>query len=114
MRRHFSISGALYLIRPELILVSIAVSLYVIISSGRAKELMPWLVGGFVPVLLYHGYMVATTGSLVPSGIMAAVVTFIQEPASWLDRFGATLQALWSAAGLIYLAGGVLDPGAGG
>jgi len=100
--------GSLYLIRAELLLVSIVVAFYILIQSDKARSLAPWLLAGFAPVVVYHLYMLIAAGALVPSGVMAAVVSYIQEPASWWDRQTATLTALWSAEGLIYLCGAVL------
>jgi hypothetical protein len=106
--RALLISGSLYLIRPELVVMTAAISVYIMLQSGKAKPLLPWLLFGLAPVLGYHIYMLAATGTLIPSGIMAPIITLIQEPSSWLSRLSATLSALWSAQGLIYLAGGVL------
>jgi hypothetical protein len=106
--RALLISGSLYLIRPELIVMSAAVSVYIMMQPGKAKALLPWLLFGFAPVLGYHIYMLAATGTLIPSGVMAPIIALIQEPSSWLSRLSATISALWSAQGLIYLAGGVL------
>ena len=106
--RALLISGSLYLIRPELVVMTAAISVYVMLQSGKAKPLLPWLLFGLAPVLGYHIYMLAATGTLIPSGIMAPIITLIQEPSSWLSRLSGTLSALWSAQGLIYLAGGVL------
>lgn len=106
--RALLICGSAYLIRAELALVGIVVAFWIMIQSEKARKLTPWLAAGFAPVLLYHGYMLVATGSLVPSGVMAALVSYIQEPVSWWSRLSQTTTALWSAEGLIYMCGAVM------
>jgi hypothetical protein len=106
--RALVLCGLLYLIRAELVVVGLVVAFYIMIQSDKSKSLIPWLVAGCAPALAYHAYMLIATGTLVPSGVMAVLVTYIQEPASWWSRQAGTLSALWSAEGVIYLCGAVL------
>lgn len=105
--RALLICGSAYLIRAELAILGLVVAFWIMIQSEQSRKLMPWLIAGFAPVLIYHGYMLFETGSLVPSGAMAALVSYIQEPVSWYARLSQTGAALWSAEGLIYLCGAV-------
>jgi hypothetical protein len=106
--RALLICGTLYLIRAELFVVGVAVAFYIMIQSEKSKALLPWLAAGCAPALIYHGYMLAATGTLVPTGVMSTLIGYVQEPASWLSRTGTTWAALWSAEGLIYMCGAVL------
>ena len=106
--RGLLICGMMYLIRPELIFVGIFAAFYIMIQSDNSKKLVPWLLAGIAPAVAYHAYMLAATGSLVPAGVMTWIIAYIQEPSSWLSRFGTTLSVLWSAPGLIYVAGAAL------
>ena len=110
-RRHeraLLVSGMLYLVRPELILVTIVVSLYIMLQSEAPKRLVPWMLAGLAPMVFYHGYMLIASGSLVPTALLKPIILYIQEPTTWPGRFAATLTVLWSSQGLIYIAGAVL------
>ncbi len=106
--RALLVSGMLYLVRPELFLVTIVVSLYIMLQSDTPKRLVPWMLAGLAPMVFYHGYMLIAGGSLVPTALLKPIILYIQEPTTWPGRFAVTLTALWNSQGLIYIVGAVL------
>jgi hypothetical protein len=98
------IAGSLYLVRPELIVITAAAMAYCIVQSQASRRSIIFAVVSLLPAAAYHIYMLAATGSILPASAFTPIITYIQDPSSWLARVGGTLAALWSPSGLIYIA----------
>lgn len=100
-----AISGLLYLIRPELFFVTVATLIYILVHSEERKKIILITGVAFIPAVIYHIYMLASSGSPLPGSAFAPILSYIHDPHSWLQRLGISLSSLWSASGLIYIAG---------
>jgi len=102
------LGGLLYLVRPELLVVGLAVHAYVIVQSEARKQTVLTALASYAPMVFYHLYMLIASGTILPAAMFTPIIVYIQEPTSWLQRLGFTLSALWGESGLIYIIGGVV------
>jgi hypothetical protein len=106
--RAMVVSGLLYLIRPELLVITVATVVYVVLQTKAEKRYLAFFGASLVLPLAYHLYMFVTSGTLLPASLFTPIVTYIQDPTSWLERLRITLGAFWSAPGIIYLSAAVV------
>ena len=106
--RAMLLSGALYLVRPELLVVGGAAIAYIIVQTKAERRYIVYAGASLVLPLFYHVYMFSAGGTLLPASLFTPIITYIQDPTSWIERLGLTLAAFWSAPGLIYLAAAIV------
>jgi hypothetical protein len=108
-RRHFwqavLVAGSLYLIRPELLVVTVAVDAYLFITSKKRLRCACVIMLSLTPTLAYHAYMFFHTGQLIPSSVLARTIRALEEPATWVERSKGSLSQLAGLSGLTYLVG---------
>jgi hypothetical protein len=98
-------AGLLYLVRPELILITIAVDAYVFFAS---RQPVKWVLIGLVscfPALIYHAYMFSHTGQLLPSSVVGRGLRAVEGTGSWFERCSLFFSPLLTRDGLTYLLG---------
>lgn len=101
------IAGSLYLVRPELLLVTLAVDAYALFTSHRRILLAGVALSSFCPVLLYHAYVFFHTGQLLPSSVVARGLRALEDTAPWLNRARSAMSHLAGPPGYSYLLGTV-------
>lgn len=106
--RAMLLSGSLYLVRPELLVVGGAAIAHIIVQTKADRRYIAYAAASWVLPLVYHVYMFSAGGTLLPASLFTPIITYIQDPTSWIERLGMTLAAFWSAPGLIYLAAAVV------
>ncbi len=98
-------AGSLYLVRPELALVTIAVDLYIIAKSPRS-ELFNYLLLSLIaliPSAVYHGFMFYHTGELLPSSIVGRAVRAAADTTSRFQSLRLAVAPLFGWQGAIFL-----------
>jgi len=101
------VAGSLYLIRPELVLVTAVIDAYVLWKSPRRLHCLSFVAISIVPMAAYHGYMFHHTGELLPSSVLARSLRVVETPESWTERVIGTFSSLASRAGLVYSVGAI-------
>lgn len=101
------LAGLLYLVRPELVLITIAVDIYILITSKRPLRCLTYIVLSSLPALLYHAYMLHNTGQLIPSSVLARNLRAIEDPMPWSQRIIACISTLIGPMGLTYIFGSI-------
>lgn len=100
------VAGLLYLVRPELLLVTLAVDAYVLFVSRQPVKCLLVALASFFPALIYHAYMFAHTEQVLPSSVVARGLRSLEDQSSWWDRARASFSQLLDPAGFIYILGG--------
>jgi len=93
------IAGLLYLIRPELLLVSVLVDIGIAWHLRRSSEYRAFkrtVLLSFAPAVAYHLYMLLMTGAWLPSSVYARGLGALESAAPW----GEALAAAWAPLGL--------------
>ncbi len=98
-------AGFLYLIRPELTLVTLAVDAYILMKSEHRDIVFAAVLISAIPAVSYHLYMFLHTGGFVPSSVYARMITSMEKTGSWLDRFVLSIKSVARPSGVVYLAG---------
>jgi hypothetical protein len=110
-------AGLLYLVRPELLLSAAAIDLVLVWLSGRPgmvtrrggtmrrRRTVMAAAAGFAPAAIYHLYMLAMTGRLVPTSVEARAITALEGGRTWLEGLQSSWAAFEGPDGLLYLAG---------
>jgi hypothetical protein len=99
------ISGLLYLIRPELALITIVADIYIFRKATDKKRLLFIALLSFLPAIVYHVYMFAFTGQYLPSSVYARMITASEKHVSWSAKLALSLRSMANPLGLIYLIG---------
>lgn len=99
------VSGLLYLVRPELTLLTIAADIYMFIKSEHRQRLLLLILLSFLPAAAYHLYMFVYTGQVVPSSVYARMITAAEKHVSWPVKFATSLKSIVGQLGLIYFLG---------
>lgn len=99
------LSGLLYLIRPELALLTIIADIYILRKSTDPKRLLVFALLSFLPAIVYHLYMFAYTGQYLPSSVYARMITASEKHVSWPVKLGLSLKSIANPLGLIYFIG---------
>ena len=99
------LSGALYLVRPELVLITVIVDTYVLVTYSTRKTLshiVRLISLSMVPVIVYHAYLFIYTQELLPSSIYGKQIRAAEEGLSWMERIMDSIKALGGKDRLTY------------
>ena len=66
--------------------VSVAVVAYIVVQTKADRRYLTYAGVSMVLPLLYHIYMFAAGGTLLPASLFTPIITYSQDPASWLQR----------------------------
>lgn len=99
------ISGLLYLIRPELALISIVADIYIFRKFGDQRTFFMFAILSFLPAITYHLYMFVYTGQYLPSSVYARMITASEKHVAWPVKLGLSLQSMANPLGLVYFIG---------
>jgi hypothetical protein len=95
--------GLLYLVRPELALVSISAGMILLWRlRGQTRALLLLALLAALPVVIYHGYMVAMTGELLPSSVTARASLSTELGLGYVDSLIASLRSVAKSSLLVY------------
>ncbi len=82
------VSGLLYLVRPELALVTVGVDLLILLWETNKKKNFIHMVLSALPLLAYTIYMTVNTGNILPSSVSGRFV--------YANEFAYTISEKWS------------------
>lgn len=99
------LAGLLYLLRPELLLVTAAVDGFILLRSERRPRTIGLAALSLAPAAAYHLYMFSQTGQWLPSSVCARAIASTEEQRPWGAQCLATLGTLRSITGISYLLG---------
>lgn len=99
------ISGLLYLVRPELALISIVADIYIFRKSANQKTFFLFVMLSFLPAISYHLYMFVFTGQYLPSSVYARMITASEKHVAWPVKLSLSLQSMANLLGLVYFIG---------
>ena len=94
------LSGIMYLVRPEFLIIALVVHGFLIKKISRPPHLLLALLA-LLPLLSYHLYMGYHTGALIPTSIYVRATT----PETWSTRLLMSGQSFTQTNSLIYLIG---------
>lgn len=101
-------AGLLYLVRPELVLLAAVIALMTVAqmrAHGRTwQACLGTLSIAALPAVLYHVYMFAGSGELVPSSVRARAIAAMEIQQAWTIRIATSLRALTGTDGWLYVA----------
>ncbi len=101
------LSGSLYLVRPELIVITVSANVYIfytlIKSKIHLKRYLMILATSFIPLVIYHSYMFIHTKRLYSSSNFGRYLTSIESGESWIVLLINSLKQIsFGYGGLIY------------
>lgn len=94
--------GFLPLIRPEMILISVCLQLYIYTKTKDLKYSIFASIIAYLPLLIYSLYMYNHTGTFIPTSIEGRAI-FALENGDYIDRLVTTIKSLLRPSGLIYI-----------
>lgn len=100
-------AGSLYLVRPELLLVTLVIDLYVLAKlpcESRINAVL-LILASFLLVVVYHLYLLIATGGFLPSSIYARALTSLENAHPWSERLLTSISTLCGSGGLPVLIG---------
>ena len=104
-------AGLLYLVRPELVLSTVALDAVLVWRAGREGSatrrgrVVMAAAAGLAPAAIYHLYMLAMTGRLVPTSVEARAISALEGGRSWYVGLRSSLAAFEGPDRLLYLLG---------
>jgi hypothetical protein len=97
------VSGLLCLVRPELIVVTIALDVYILVISEDRKKTLLVILCSLIPLAAYHLYMHLGTGELIPSNIIARAFRAQESGVPWPERAAFTWNELRASESILYI-----------
>ncbi len=89
------LAGLFHLIRPELILIGMALQVFVWHRHRYSLRMTATIVLSYLPVAVYYAYMFANTGSLMPSSVAGRAITALENQTGWVRSTIITYQHLF-------------------
>jgi len=96
-------SGLLYLVRPELLAVTVALDVYILLISGDRKRTLLFILYSLIPLVVYHLYMYVGSGELIPSNIIARAFRAQESGMPWPERVAYTWNELGGSESIVYI-----------
>lgn len=84
------LSGSLYLVRPEMVLFTISIYLYIIFKK-RDKGIFLLMFLSLMPSILYHAYVAFMSSEFIPTSIYGRYITSIENQTTYLERLSVGL-----------------------
>jgi hypothetical protein len=98
-------SGFLYLVRPEMFLISVSLFVYLLVKYRSYKKYILLFIISLLPAIVFHLYMYIYTGEILPSNVSARVINALEDNNTWFNNVKASLNTLINKDGYIYFIG---------
>ena len=95
----------LYLVRPELALLSVTLLFYLMAVERNKADVLRFFLLGSIPVIVYQSYMYLETGELVPTSVVGRKLIADEIKLPYSDKVKGNIVSLFNFYGLYILAG---------
>jgi len=79
-------AGSLNLVRPELVLITLSIFIYLFLISENKKSILIKIIISLIPSIIYYLYMYINTGYIIPSSIYGRMVFASEFSSNWFNK----------------------------